>query len=126
MADYGDILDDALEEEGYQRFFEEIEPQWAQEHSEDLFDDATRRFTEQRLKAHYLEHPILTIHAVSAVQYARTLMPAHPAAALVFAGTSLELTWKTTILIPLVAGVAPICRTAVKNRVTGPEKSTDN
>lgn len=108
MADYNDILQDAIEDEGYQSQLEEIGPEWAREHSQEVYDDATRLFTEQRLKAYYLERPHLTIHAVSAVQYARTLLPAYPSAALVFAGTSVELTWKTTILIPLVAGVVHI------------------
>jgi hypothetical protein len=46
--------------------------------------------------------------AISAVQYARTLLPGFPAAALVFAAISVELTWKATILKPLVAGVVHV------------------
>jgi len=108
MADYNDILQDALEQEGYERFFEEIGPEWVREHSQEVYDDATRRFTEQRLKAYYVENPLLANPAISAVDYARTLMPAYPAAALVFAGTSVELTWKSAILIPLVSGVVHV------------------
>jgi hypothetical protein len=108
VADYSDIQQDALEDEGYQRLFEEIGPEWAREHSKEMYDDATRRFTEQRLKAYYIEHPLLANPAVSAVEYARSLMPAFPAAALVFAGTSIELTWKSSILKPLVAGLVHI------------------
>lgn len=108
MADYNDILQDALEQEGYERLFEEIGPEWVREHSQEVYDDSTRRFTEQRLKAYYLENPLLASPAISAVDYARTLMPTYPAAALVFAATSVELTWKSTILIPLVAGLVHI------------------
>ncbi|HWA95098.1 MAG TPA: hypothetical protein VG844_10905 [Terracidiphilus sp.] len=105
MADYYDILQDALEDEGYQRLYEEMGPQWVDEHSQEIFDEATKRFTEQRLKAFYLANPMLANPSISAVDYARPLLPQFPAAALVFAGTSVELTWKSAILKPLVAGV---------------------
>jgi hypothetical protein len=108
MADYYDILQDALEDEGYQQMFEEVGPQWLAEHSQEVFDDATKRFTEQRLKAFYLANPMLANPAISAVEFARKLLPTFPAAALVFAGTSVELTWKTAILKPLVAGVVHV------------------
>lgn len=108
MADYNDIIQDALEAEGYQQMFEEVGPQWLAEHSQEVFDEATKKFTEQRLKAFYLANPMLANPAISAVEYARTLLPRFPAAALVFAGTSVELTWKTAILKPLVAGVVHV------------------
>jgi hypothetical protein len=88
--------------------FEEAGPQGLAEHSKEVFDDATKRFTEQRLKAFYRANPMLANPAISAVEYARTLLPSFPAAALVFAGTSVELTWKTAILKPLVAGVVHV------------------
>jgi len=108
MGDYNDILQDALEDEGYQQMFEEVGPQWLAEHSQEVFDETTKRFTEQRLKAFYLANPTLANPAISAVDYARTLLPSFPAAALVFAGTSVELTWKSAILKPLVAGVVHV------------------
>jgi len=45
---------------------------------------------------------------VSAVQYARTLLPSFESAALVFAAVSIEITWKSAVLKPLVAGVVHI------------------
>lgn len=108
MADYYDILQDALEDEGYHQLYEEVGPQWLAEHEKEVFDDATRRFTESRLKAYYITNPLVANPAISAVDYARTLLPTFPAAALVFAGTSVELTWKTAILKPLVAGVVHV------------------
>jgi hypothetical protein len=108
MSDYGDLLQDALEEEGYQQLYEEVGPRWMADHSQELFDEATKRFAEQRLKAYFLANPMLAAPAINAVEYARTLLPAFPAAALVFAATSVELTWKTAILKPLVAGVVHV------------------
>lgn len=108
MSDYGDLLQDALEEEGYQQLYEEMGPRWLEEHSQELFDEATKRFTEQRLKAYFLANPMLAAPAINAVEYARTLLPGFPVAALVFAGISAELTWKTVILKPLVAGVVHV------------------
>lgn len=44
----------------------------------------------------------------SAVEYARDLIKSHATAALVFAATSTELTWKSSILVPLVYGAVHI------------------
>jgi hypothetical protein len=108
MAYPDDILRDALEDEGYQQLYEEFGPQWLADHADEIYDEAEQQFTERRLKAFYVANPTLANPAISAVQYARTLLPAFPAAALVFAGTSVELTWKSAILRPLVAGVVHV------------------
>ena len=41
-------------------------------------------------------------------EYAKTLLATHPAASLVFAATSAELTWKSAILRPLVFGIVHV------------------
>lgn len=96
------------ESEGYERLFQQIGPEWANEHAQQLFEENARLFTAQRLKSYYVQHPEVARPAVSTVEYAKTLMPGFPAAAFVFAATSVELTWKTAILKPLVSGVVHV------------------
>ena len=76
MPEYYEMMRDAQEQEGYDHLFEEIGPEWARDHSHEFFDDATRRITEQRLTAFYIANPTLANSAISAVEYARKLMPA--------------------------------------------------
>jgi len=103
---------DARQDAAYEQLYQEIGPEWARDHAQELFeenyDEATRQFTEQRLKSYYLAHPQIAIAAVSAVEYAKQLFPSFEAASLVFAATSIELTWKSAVLKPLVFGVVHV------------------
>jgi hypothetical protein len=103
---------DAMQDDAYDHLYEEIGPEWARDHAQELFeenyDEAIQHFTKARLKSYYLAHPQVATPAVSAVQYARTLLPSFESAALVFAAVSIEITWKSAVLKPLVAGVVHI------------------
>ncbi|HZP06594.1 MAG TPA: hypothetical protein VFB43_16970 [Terracidiphilus sp.] len=103
---------DAMQDAAYDQLYEEIGPEWARDHAQELFeenyDEAVQHFTKACLKSYYLAHPQLATPAVSAVEYAKALLPSFETAALVFAATSVELTWKSAVLKPLVAGVIHI------------------
>lgn len=108
--------EDAYADYAYEQYmshlYEEIGPEWARDHADELFeqsyDEATQRFTEERLKSYYLQKPDVAVPAVTTVEYAKKLLPAYPAAATVFAATSVELTWKGAILKPLVFGLVHV------------------
>jgi hypothetical protein len=77
----------------------------AHEFFEDNYDEAVRVFTSERLKSFYIKHPELAGPALEALNYARTLLPTYPRAALVFGATSIELVIKSVLLRPLISGL---------------------
>lgn len=79
--------------------------EFAREFFEDNYEEAVRVFTSERLQSYYVEHPDLAVPALEALNYARTLMPTHPRAALVFGTTSTELVIKNVLLRPLISGL---------------------
>lgn len=96
--------------------FEKLAREWvrdnadelAREFFEDNYEGAVRVFTSERLQSFYVKHPDLAVPAHQALIYARTLMPAHPRAALVFGATSTELVIKNVLLRPLISGLVHI------------------
>jgi hypothetical protein len=70
-----------------------------------IYHDAVKQFTEERLQSHYLANPKLAEPALDALTYAQSLLSTQPLAALVFATTSTELAIKAVLLRPIVSGL---------------------
>lgn len=104
---------EAAMEAAAEEHFEEQAREWAHDNAaelareffEDNYEEAVRVFTSERLQSFYVKNPDLALPASDALDYARTLMPAHPRAALVFATTSTELVIKNVLLKPLISGL---------------------
>jgi hypothetical protein len=87
--------------------------EWVRENADELaheffetnYEKAVKVFRSERLQSFYVKHPDLAVSALEALNYARTLMPTHPRAALVFATTSTELVIKNVLLRPLISGL---------------------
>lgn len=82
--------------------------EFAREFFDDNYEEAVRVFTSERLQSFYVEHPDLALPAFEALNYARSLMPTHPSAALVFGATSTELVIKNVLLRPLISGLVHV------------------
>lgn len=93
------------EEAALDRLYNDFGPEWAREHSTELYREAISEFTAERLQSYYLAHPDLAKPAHDALIYAQTLVPNHPKAALVFATTAVELAIKNVLLRPIVFGL---------------------
>jgi hypothetical protein len=66
---------------------------------------AVEEFTAARLQSFYIENRDVARPAFEALDEARALLPDHPAAALVFAATALELGLKMVVLKPITYGL---------------------
>jgi hypothetical protein len=107
---------EADNESAAEEHFEKQAREWMLDHSEEFaryfFEDnreeAVRVFTSERLQSFYVKHPKLAAPALEALNYARTLMPMHPRAALVFGVTSTELVIKNVLLRPLISGLVHV------------------
>lgn len=82
--------------------------EFAHEFFEDNYEEAVRVFTSERLQSFYVEHPDVALPALKALDYARSLMPSHACAALVFGATSTELVIKSVLLRPLISGLVHV------------------
>ncbi len=92
---YEDLMLDYLDER------QAVAEEWAARDRE-----IVESFTQERLKSYYIEHPDVTQGAVRALAYSKKLLAdGHPKAALVFAGTAIEVGYKTTLLRPIVSGL---------------------
>ncbi len=104
--------EDARQDEHFHRLYNEFGPQWADEHAEELYrrhyDEAVKEFTAERLKSFYVAHPNLAQPALRSLGYAQSLVSSHPAAALVFATTAIELAIKVVLLQPIIYGLVHI------------------
>jgi hypothetical protein len=92
-------------EKQHREWMRENAAELAHEFFEDNYDEAVRVFTSERLKSFYIKHPELAGPALEALNYARTLLPMYPRAALVFGATSIELVIKSVLLRPLISGL---------------------
>jgi hypothetical protein len=70
-----------------------------------IYDDAIKQFTGERLQSYYLANPTLGEPALGALDYAQALLPRQPLAALVFATTAMELAIKVVLIKPIVSGL---------------------
>ena len=93
----------------YDELYKRIGPEWARDHSEELFKehyaDAVSEFTSERLQSYYLADPTLAEPARKSLLYAQSLLASFPQAALVFAVTATELAVKTVLLKPIISGL---------------------
>jgi hypothetical protein len=96
---------EAAEDAFYQAAYEEVGPQWAEDHGLYPYEDAVREFTAERLRSYYLAHPDLAVPAHESLVYAQSLSASFPRAALVFGVTATELAVKTVFLKPIVFGL---------------------
>jgi hypothetical protein len=108
----GDDEDDyweAEQEAAYDRLYNELGPEWARDHAQELlkehYEEAVNEFTSDRLQSYYLAHPSLAVPAHDSLLYAESLAPSFPRAALVLAVTATELTVKTVLLKPIISGL---------------------
>jgi len=78
-----------------------VAEEWAERERE-----IVKSFTQERLKSYYIGHPDLMREAQRALTDAKNLLAAgHVNAALVFAGTALEVGYKAALLRPIVSGL---------------------
>jgi len=104
---------DTAAEAYFDSLYEELGPQWAEDHAEELcqrfyeknYDDAVKEFTSELLRSYFIVHPDLAGPAREMLAYAQRLMPSFPTAALVFAVTATELVVKTVLLRPIIFGL---------------------
>jgi hypothetical protein len=96
---------DYEQDAAYDQLYEELGPQWAEEHSLFPYEDAIKEFTAERLQSYYVANPNLAGPAHDSLLYAQSLVPSYPKAALVFAATAMELAIKTVLLKPIVFGL---------------------
>jgi hypothetical protein len=83
-------------------FYEEISRELYPEHK----DQAIAEFTADKLRSYYVADSMVMRPAVDAIQEGNRLMAGqHPAAALVFFVTAIELLLKATLLKPVVHGL---------------------
>jgi hypothetical protein len=80
---------------------QEVEEEWERHLSE-----AVGLFAEGRLKSYYVAHPDVAQRATEALAYSKALLAqGHSRAALVFAGTAMEVGYKAVLLRPIVSGL---------------------
>jgi len=89
MSERWEYEEEAAEEAFHGRLYNELGPQWAEDHAfgpyEDHYKEAIKEFTAERLKSYYVAHPNLAEAALNSLMYADSLMASHPKGALVFA-----------------------------------------
>src|SRR6266478_3910695 len=72
---------------------------------DDLYGQVVDQFATERLQAYYVGHPNIAEPGLVALDEARSLLPAHPAAALVFGVAATEVGPKSAMLKPILHGV---------------------
>ena len=70
----------------------------------ELYDKIVDDFKASRLRAFYVENPLVAQAAAGGHAEARSLLQGHPKAALVFAVTSAELCMRQVLLTPILHG----------------------
>jgi hypothetical protein len=85
-------------------------PDWSDEinfefYKQQIYEDAVKQFTGERLQSYYLAEPKLGEPAWDSLSYAQALLPKQPLAALVFATTAMELAIKVVLIKPIVSGL---------------------
>jgi len=93
MSTYGELYEDAMQEEWFAQMYAE--------HAE----QALSEFRGERLRSYYATHPDIAESAVVALDDARTLRPVSLAASLIRATTATELGIKSLLLRPIVFGL---------------------
>ena len=96
---------DAARDDFYDRMYQELGPQWAEDNGFVEYGDAINDFTSERLQSYYLAHTDVARPAHDSLVTAEALLGAHPNAALVFGTTAIELAVKNVLLKPIVFGL---------------------
>lgn len=90
----------------YDRFIDELRKDFREQALDDaeLYDKIVDDFKASRLRAFYLQEPVVAQAAQDALREASDLLVAHPRAALVFAITAAEVCLRGALLTPLLRG----------------------
>jgi hypothetical protein len=108
-----DAMYEAENEAAAEAHYERMGKEWARDHAGELageffeenYEGAVNQFTVERLQSYYLKYPDLGGPALTALLYAKSLMPSFHCAALIFAATATELTVKSVLLKPIISGL---------------------
>lgn len=93
----GYTLEDAYEEEGYDRLVASI--------LEDNRGEIIERFVEERLAAYYVQNPTLHAEAAAVLAEGKAVLGVSPSAAIVFARSCVELVIRDLLLKPVIHGL---------------------
>ena len=72
---------------------------------DDLYGEIVTQFTMDRLQSYYIQNPQVAVRARWALDQARSLLPDHPEASLVFAAAAVEVGLKSGLLKPILHGL---------------------
>lgn len=72
---------------------------------DDLYGEVIKQFTSERLQSYYVANPRIAERAVWALGQARSLLPTHADACLVFAVAAAEVGLKSCLLKPILHGL---------------------
>lgn len=97
--------EDAQADAYYEKLYNELGPEWAEEHSAELNARAIQAFTNERLQSYYLSHPDMAKTALGMMNEMSALMKEHPVAALLFAASAIEITIKHLLVKPMLNGL---------------------
>lgn len=97
--------EDAEAEAAYERLHQQFGPEWAEEHRDDLYQEAIKEFTAERLRSYYLAHPNLAQAAHDSLKEAQSLQQGYPRAALISSAIAVEVGIKVVLLQPIVFGL---------------------
>lgn len=91
----------------YDRFVDELYKEFRGSALDDveLYDRIVDDFKASRLRAFYVEHPLVARPAQEALTESATLLTDHPRAALVFAVTAAEVCLREALLTPILHGM---------------------
>lgn len=101
MSDYGDIEEDAR----YDDYIDSLFQSFLEDHGPEIREEAIADFTKERLQSYYRGDPDVAKASLLRLEEARALLPGHPSAALVMAGSAMEVGLKVALLKPIVFGV---------------------
>jgi hypothetical protein len=98
----------AWDDEDDDNWIGDLHSEWAEAvlaRRDDLYGEVVNDFTAERLRTYYIDNPRVTTASEWALGEARTLLAAHPSAALVHAAAAAEVGLKTALLRPIVNGL---------------------
>ena len=97
--------EDAQADAYYEKLYNELGPEWAEEHASELNTQAIHDFTNERLQSYYLKHPDMAGAALAMMGEMGGLIGGHRIAALLFATSAVEITIKHLLLKPILNGL---------------------
>ncbi len=97
--------EDAQADAYYEKLYNELGPEWAEEHASELNTQAIQNFTNERLQSYYLKHPDMAGAALAMMGEMGSLAGGHRIAALLFATSAAEITIKRLLVTPMLNGL---------------------